>query len=1148
MKWTKEQEHIIRSRNKNILVSAAAGSGKTAVLIERIKQLVIKDHINIDEFLITTFTNAASSEMKERLNIAVKEEIKTNRGDVGFLRKQLSMIPRANIGTFHNFSLEIIKRYFYFTDLEPGFAIGDDTQVSIIKKESINELFERRFEYDYDEFSKFLEKYSTDKSEEKLKNNIINIYDELRSIPWYMSWAEEKKELLKSLYPSDKLGIVKCVIENAAKNIYQAAKFYEDAAETAEKAGVESIFTKAEQDAEMVRDAAEKINTISIGTNDGSISFQNAFKETADIFQKFGFNTMRASKAEQENYNDIKDQVSGCRKKGKKLIDDTAEKYFSRDLEDYDTEMKDLYPDTGYYVGLLKEFEEIYKVKKSEKNIIDFDDVMHYALEILQNDMVAEEYKSRFKYIFIDEFQDSNMLQESIIDKIARENNVFMVGDVKQSIYKFRLAEPEIFKRKYEKYSRKTEMQSEKTDLNSNFRSKHNVIKTVNEVFSDIMDDYGENEKLYCGIGKEHEGFKSRMTLVDKKSKGDDDFLENEEAEAEIISNIIKETKGKTIYDLKKKTYRKLEYKDIVVLSRNRNSISLIEKHLNNSGIPAFGDNTGGYFESVEIEVFVNLLKIIDNTRRDIPLISVMRSMIFDFSARELAQIRIEFDDGSFFSAVEKYAYTGSDERIKNKINKLIESLKYWKALNKTVTLEELIRRLLYETGYFDYCSGLPVARQRISNLRLIVEKASEFEEKNYSGLYGFLTYVEAMKKNNIPVGEAKIAADDEDVVRIMTIHKSKGLEFPIVILSGAGRKIKSKGIGMGASLHKDLGIGLPTVNKKEGWHRKTLLQRAIEMKKAQEETEEEIRILYVALTRAMDKIEVTGSIDDAERLDENNPGKRTFVDMMYPAFIKNGDVIQIKNIKDLKNDKDMYFTGKLSEKKLLRLISEQNESELYNKIDKRLSYVYPYTLSQRVKSKYSVTELNNYVLGSKKTEELKQPDFSLQRKGLSPAEAGTVMHRIMEKIDFKKAFLQKGKYIKERIIDLKNKGVLTEEEKKYADIESIVGFFDSQIGKRAALAMNSEKEREFILLKNIDGEDTIVQGVIDFFFEEKDGFVLIDYKNSYIDNERDEDKIVERYKEQIALYKEALEESKGKKVKEAYLYMFRSKNFIKVR
>ncbi|MFR8073017.1 MAG: UvrD-helicase domain-containing protein, partial [Anaerovoracaceae bacterium] len=452
-----------------------------------------------------------------------------------------------------------------------------------------------------------------------------------------------------------------------------------------------------------------------------------------------------------------------------------------------------------YLTGLLKEFEEIFREMKADRNMVDFDDVMHYAILILRDDMAADEYRKRFRYIFIDEFQDSNMLQEAIVGRITDGRNLFMVGDVKQSIYKFRLAEPEIFRRKYQLYARQSEENSVKIDLNSNFRSKLLVTETVNRVFSSAMEGYDENARLKCTVDEVHPGMATQCHIVDGSEA--EDIRGDLDPEAQLVAELIRESLGNEIYDVKKGVARKVEYRDIVVLSRSRSAIGRMERFLNNEGIPAYGENTGGYFETVEVQVFVNLLRIIDNTRQDIPLISVMRSPVFDFHVRELAAVRIEKRDGSLYDAVRAFAEAdlGGDEdaaALAAKIEEMFHQIACWKELKNTVTLEELTRILLYDTGYFDYCSGLPAGKRRISNLRLLVEKAGQFEQNSHSGLYGFISYIEAMKKNNISIGEAKVLGEGENVVRVMTVHKSKGLEFPIVILTGMGRMIRYRGAG----------------------------------------------------------------------------------------------------------------------------------------------------------------------------------------------------------------------------------------------------------------------------------------------------------------------------------------------------------------
>ena len=1158
MQWTEAQAHTIESRGKNILVSAAAGSGKTAVLIERIKQLILQDKVDVDRFLITTFTNAASQEMRERLEQAIRKEMDQPDADRAFLKRQLDLMYKANIGTFHNFALEVMHRYFYLTELEPGFVIGDEIQVSILKKESVDALFETRFEEDFDRFKAFLRKYSGDRNENRLKDNMISLYDELRSVPDYFKWARESAEWLRSDNVLIMTGIATFLIRAFYDGLGKARRYFVEASDLLADNSVWSLAEKAREDVDRL-DSLEEIMSLEPEPGVSRWDELDLLFRAGELMGDLKFNTMRAAKDEKDDYEAVKETVSVLRKKGKKEIDDLKKKYFSRSRTEAETELKSLFGDTAYLVELLEEFEQIFREKKKEKNMVDFDDVMHYASKILDDPMAAEEYREKFTYIFIDEFQDSNMLQEIIAGKICRENNLFMVGDVKQSIYKFRLAEPEIFRSKYELYKKEEEPQSEKIDLNSNFRSKKNVTRTVNTVFEKVMEDYDEDARLHCTAPEEYPGYPTRVTIIDRSDEAeleDGDMLESTDREIAAIARIVSENKGQPIFDVKKQVERSVEYRDIVILSRNRHMIPAIEKALNDQGIPAFGENPGGYFESVEIEIFVNLLKVIDNIRQDIPLISVMHSPIFDFTAKELAKIRIAFREGSFYQAIRSYAETPVEVPLQEKVRKMLEQLTYWKQLRRTVSLEELLRVLLYETGYYDYCSGLPVGKQRISNLRMLVEKAATFEESNYTGLYGFLSYIDAMKKNNLSMGEAKTIGENENVVRIMTVHKSKGLEFPVVILAGAGRTIRFRGSGGSMEMHKDCGIGLPLVNREEGWHRKTLLQRVIEGKKAAEELEEEVRILYVALTRAIDRLEIVGTVKDLESLDEEQAGRSSFLDMVYAPLKQAGEEICVESPEVMAGASPEQSGSHSAEDLMQRLrqtaqrvstyqLSDEENSRM-EQITENLSYEYPYQEAVKVKSKYSVTELAGGSTDLADEILFQKPEFTREHKGLTAAQRGTAMHLVMERLDFAKALEQGRSYIQQTVEQLRSTGSLSEEEAKAIRIDQILGFFAENVGKRAARAGSLQKEREFIIQKDVSGEQAIVQGVIDCFFEEEDGMVLIDYKNSYVDSEEAEEEIRQRYAEQLALYKEALEASWGKPVKETYLYLFHLKKFIR--
>lgn len=1134
MDWTKAQEQTIETRGKNILVSAAAGSGKTTVLVERIKRLIINDKVGIDNFLITTFTNAAAAEMKERLEKALNEEMKKTGSDKVFLKKQLRLLPSANISTFHIFALEVMRSFFHLTELEPGFRIGDEIEVSIIKQEAINELFEKRFEEDYDNFSNFLKKYSKERNERTIKENLINLYKQMRSIPDYFKWARERTELLNSKSPIKELGIMDSINEECLTELCRAISFYERAAEILHDAGLTKLYGKAQQDVLRLYEAKEPVAAEGLKEFD---KFSKSLKVNK-------LNQMRATDEEKEEYELLQKQVGDLRKKGKACIDGIAKKYLARAIEDYDEEIRAGYGDTVYIVGLIEELEEIYKAKKQEKNMVDFDDVMHYAIDILRDDMAAAEYRNRFKYIFIDEFQDSNMLQEAIIGRITGPDNLFMVGDVKQSIYKFRLAEPEIFKAKYEQYSREEEKQSIKIDLNDNFRSKRSVTELVNAVFRDAMDGYNENAELKCTI-EETSGITPQLNLI-VKSKDADKPFDDYQMEAEHVVHLVKENLGSEIFDTKKKIFRPVEYRDIAILSRSKAIIGEIEKALNNSGIPAYGGDSGEFFDTVEIQVFVNLLKVIDNSHRDIPMISVMRCPVFGFTMKELASIRIFAPDGPYHQAVITYGEDGPDGKLRNKIAGLLAQIDYWKELKNTVSLEELVKTLLYDTGYYDYCSGLPVGKQRVSNLILLLEKACSFEKSNYSGLYGFLSYVENMKKSNDQMAEAKVIEESANVVQIMTVHGSKGLEFPVVILVNAGATISNNGIGSPASLHKDLSIALPVVNKEEKWHRKTFLQNVIASRKAAEEYEEEVRILYVAMTRAMDRFVATAVVGDVEKLEEDSGKAKSFAEMIYKPLKLVGGKCRIYNDHELvpettASDSPIERIAGLFARS--RMISSDDRPEI---IDRVLAYEYPYRQLDKVKSKYSVTELNNRQ-GEMHNNDLTHPEFAREKNALSAADIGTVMHLVMERIDFELALEKGSRYVRDKADELVSSGELSEEERAAIDVENVAAFFNDPIGRRAVRSLRLEKEREFILQKEVDGADAIVQGIIDCYFEEADGLVLVDYKNSFMGGNISEEDIADRYRGQIELYIEALEGAEEMPVKEAYLYLFELQKFISI-
>ncbi len=1206
MKWTRAQAQTIETRDHNILVSAAAGSGKTTVLIERIKQLVLRDRVNIDRFLITTFTNAAAAEMKEKMERAIRQEMEEQRkagGDLTYLQHQMELLPSASISTFHTFALGIIRDYFYLTDLQPGFAIGDETRLSIMRGEALDQVFERRFAEDTDRLRPFLRRYSGDRNDNRLKEQILKIYGEMRSIPRYMDWAEERTDLLRREDPLHALGIDSFLLEETADALKDAARRYGAAAEILHREETGSLYLKARQDLEKIEELAGLAGAAE------PAEAEEVLLQLMEELQSLKFNRMSAAKDEKPCFDDVKDEVGDLRKQGKKFIDDLKKKYYSRPPQEYGQALKAGAEDTAYFIELVREFEEVYRAAKQDRNMVDFDDCMHYCIEILENESAAADYRDRFHYIFIDEYQDSNLLQEEIVRRIARENNLFMVGDVKQSIYKFRLAEPEIFRDRYETYRGGADPHSMKIDLNSNFRSRRTIREAVNCIFEEIMDGYDEDARLNGPEGEEETGgFPVSLHIMsaagpEEEEAGagqDPDEAEDPSAdlaEMQMIAQIIRDSVGRTITG-RDGQERQITYGDIAVLSRGTAAIPRIERFLRNEDIPAFGETEGGYYETVEIQVFLNLLQVISNSSRDVPLISAMSSVVFDFSARELAQIRIEYREGSFSQAVRSYEAGGSDAVIREKIRSMRGQIELWKEIGRTVPLDELMRRLLYETGYYDYCSGLPTGEQRISNLRLLLEKAAAYEESSHLGLYGFLEYVEAMRRTRQNVSEANLIGEGRSVVHVMTVHKSKGLEFPVVILAGAGKKIRGSSEGRSPVMHKAFAIGLPEVNRDMHWERKTILQKAIAARKTRESLEEEIRILYVALTRPMERLAIVASVKDAAKL-QRFTGRGSFLEMIYPAFCRmQEEDPQLAEVQ-------VHYPG---EQILQRQAPAEGESAGEDRaggeaaehggaswesagagglasgdapehggakesridpaeLDRRLGFVYPRANDQLIKTKYSVTELSKKQSG--KTEQLPERLPELRRmeeiiaagkaaadaagpdaaggKTLSRAEIGTAMHTVMERIDFAKALEGGISYITEETRRLQEAGILTEEEAAGIQPENIDAFFRTPLGERAAKAPKLFREKEFLLRKEIEGSPVIVQGIIDCYFEDEDGLVLIDYKNSRADAAVEEEVLIERYSGQIRLYREALEEALGRPVTESWLYLFRSRKFVAV-
>ncbi|NLE24580.1 MAG: helicase-exonuclease AddAB subunit AddA, partial [Clostridiaceae bacterium] len=982
----------------------------------------------------------------------------------------------------------------------------------------------------------------------------------------------------------------------------------------------------------------------------------------------FAFSTLpradkEADKSKQETVKTIRDDVKKRVKKLRERIVNANSAELSGDLNALYTKMKCL-------ANLVMELSIKYTEKKNGKSVLDFNDLEHYCLEILsvkgedqklRPSDTAMKYRERFDEIMVDEYQDSNMVQEIIINMISKVDspkpNVFMVGDVKQSIYRFRQARPELFMEKYNTYSTEKAEPFRKILLYKNFRSRKNVVDSVNFIFSQIMSvnagelDYTENEALNPGADfpeneqeKMISGGSAELHIIntgiwDDESNNnieenideaaapqEEEILDNIQCEARMVAKRIQMLMGTyeagksfAVFDKENKKYRDLKYRDIVILLRTtKNWSDVFVEELALAGIPVFADTGSGFFKTTEVQVVLSLLQIIDNPYQDIPLLAVLRSPIFSFSTDDLADIRLAMRKGPLFDGLIKLSETVAGQ-AGNKAKTFLESLTKWREASLYLPTDQLIWRLYSDTGYYSMVGAMPGGEQRQANLRILFERAKQFEETSYKGLFNFINFIDKLKSSKGDMGSAKILNENDNVVRIMSIHKSKGLEFPVVFLSGCGKKFNLQDMNKSILLHQDLGFGPDAVdyNRRLSWP--SAAKEAIKEKIRTETLSEEMRILYVALTRAREKLIITGSTGNMEKAlnrwvstsntkEEKLPdygmlNGRNYLDWILPAVLRHsgceefrntaaagdefkGLLIEDSSLWDIKlwNKSDIFMdkgSDELQDSDFINWIEAptteedaQGSNPAPNKnaeeIDRRLSWEYEYIDAAYIPAKVSVTELKRRfnIQGSEESPAVsaftatlvKKPMFLGEKKGLSAAEKGTITHFIMQHLDLDEIKINTGvKYkniIGDQVEKMLSKDLLTAKQVESVDLTMIERFFESALGKRMLTAKSISREIPFNIAipfeelykkenkKFVKDETVLLQGVIDCFFEEEDGVVLVDYKTDYVPNGK-EYILQERYKFQLDYYARALEHITGKRVKAKYIYLFQSGNIL---
>lgn len=1250
-KWTDEQLLAIETRGKNLLVAAAAGSGKTAVLVERIIKIITDDNnpVDIDKLLVVTFTNAAASEMRERIGDAISKKLE-EMPDSKMLQRQLALLNKSNITTIHSFCLDIIKNNFHLIDLDPGFRIGDETECTLIKQDVLIELFEDKYDKEDEGFLNLIEAYCTNRDDERLKEIVLKLYNFSMSGPWPSVWLREKAQEfnINSLDELEKASWYKVLKESLYLDLNNA------------KNGLDEAIKICEEDSDLapyLLNLKPELNGIENAINSLNLNLEQIYKAIKDIEFAYRIKTVKKGLGDELD----KKKVKSLRDDVKKKINQIKGGVFSVSLDETLNGIKNMYPIIKSLTELVIEFSDRYVKKKMERVILDFNDLEHLCLKILTcNDengevyasSVAQKFREKFEEVLVDEYQDSNNVQETIISMVSRKDldnpNVFMVGDVKQSIYRFRHAKPELFLEKYNSYSEEDNKKNRKIMLYKNFRSREEVIKGVNFIFKSLMSktvgelDYTDKEALNLGasydeINKDNVYFQDNefidldkievsgaleLHILDKSSDfedgkneiNDEDDKENDNEEdlsavaieARIIAKRIKElinpSDGKCfmVFDKNLNRYRKITYKDIVILLRStKNWADTIVEELSFGGIPVYADINTGYFQTIEIRTIMSLLHIIDNPMQDIYTIASMRSPIFAFTSEELADIRILNRDNYFYLNVKDIAEDVYDERInkslKDKCVYFIEKIGSWREKSLYMPIDEFLWYLYSDTSYYGYVGAMVNGIQRQANLRILFQRAKQYEQTSFKGLFNFINFINKLRKSSGDLGTAKILGENEDVVRIMSIHKSKGLEFPVVFLSGCGKQFNLRDINDSLLFHEELGIGADCIDIKKRIRYTTLQKYAIKKKFELETLSEEMRILYVALTRAKEKLIITGSsynlqkdIDACYKAGVKGFNKvipsellkqKSYLKWIMTALIKHkdGDILrQGKNefveISDDLSSWKINFHKKSDfgvenvedsiEKKNISILSlNYSNFEVDEEIRKRLEFRYKYRDVCSVPSNISVSDIKKAEeeIFEPQAENLfseeknrKKPRFIMEEKGLSKAEKGTAMHFVMQKLDLNKVNLLNE--IKEQIKNMFEKGLITKDEEESINIFKIQKFFKSNLGQRLLKAYKENKQvfRELPFITEIpvkriekdlidkifNNEKLRLQGIIDCFFEEDDGIVLLDYKTDYVENGKEKE-ILDKYRVQIDLYTETLERVIGKKVKERYLYLF---------
>lgn len=1169
IRWTAEQKKIIETRDCNILVSAAAGSGKTAVLVERIFQRVMdeKEPVNVDQFLVVTFTKAAAAQMKERLRNRIEEELE-KQPENEHLQRQIGLLSSAQISTIHSFCNYVIQNYFHRIGLDPSFRQGTQTEVDLIFAEVLTKVLEEEYENGQEDFVELADMSELNRHDDAIEQMIKDIYKHTMSRPFPLDFLTKMEQFfeVKTEEEWEQTEIIRQLLTESRERVAAIIDEQREIARLCHEPGGPVYYES---------------HVAEIGEYCEALLEAQTYEKWQKILASMNFQQMRKKKDDTVD-EEIRLEVVARRNECKKRLQNILKEGFSftrveclQDLHDMSGKVKTL-------LRLTRRVHEDFIKEKRERNIVDFNDLEQLALAILlawdeqKNAFVrteaACELAEHFVEIMIDEYQDSNRVQDTLLSSVSREGlswghpNIFMVGDVKQSIYRFRGGCPQLFSQKLDTYSEEEGSAYRRIDLHQNFRSREVVLEGTNEVFRRVMKrDIGGveyDEKAALHVGREYE-----PTELPVASKVEVYALlgkQNAEAEGYVIAQRIREmVNGEdSLFVCGEDGYRPVTYRDIVILVLAHSQGQALFDALTDADIPVIMERKQGFYETREIGLMVSMLRVIDNPRQDIPLASVLLGPMFSFSEEDLAEIRVESRDTDLYDALCQYSHAGL---CYDKIQHFLEVLEQLRSKVTYATVAELVQDIYDITGIYESVMMMKDGVQRTANMDSLMEQARQFDATTYHGLYQFVRYLEQIKQQTEEVGEVNLVGEEENVVRIMTIHKSKGLEFPVCFVAGMGRRLNLPHTDF-LSIDSDIGIAAPVVDNNKRTKKKNFYTNFINNCNKRENIGECIRKLYVAMTRAEEKLILVGCVQnmDVKKLDYEGRRKiNTMFDMVLPAI--GSRWFEFHEVEQ------EYLVDKMQRDFVQQAL---DYSRLYN-FDTTVSYdknIREHLMWMEAREerdaeplpvKVSVSDLKVQSMEDKdvgdftilthedEEEEMPVPTFmkseNMENDARQGAAYGTIWHQVMATIDFCRAVSEES--IHSEIVRLVDTGRLRQEETAALRVDRLHNFFQSQLGQQMRLAAAEgrlHREQPFVMGRKAceifperkEQDTVLVQGIIDGYFECEEGIVLMDYKTDSL-RQGEEFRLIERYRTQMDLYRQALEDMTGKKVVRCVLYSF---------